>query len=556
MYSSNFEIITSLQYQNKSLREQVANFRSGEKYKQMDERLRLITKEKNATIKRLQYELSASNSNLVTMRNNWFEATSDIEKEHKKELTKKNAVIAKLEQALLKEKQSHDVTKDKLREKTVVLYDVMIELDDVKEKNSKLKAQLNRDHENSGIPSSMKLNRKKIVNNREKTGKKPGGQPGHKGHHRKKHAHTNQIFIPVPEQFLDTAKYKPTGKTVSKQVVNLSITLVVDEYITDEYRHIATGKRVHAAFPKGISNEVTYGGSIKAFAYLLNNHCMVSIDKVRDFLSEITNGKLEISKGMVNGLSREFSQKTESERQELFSNLLCSTVMNVDFSNVKVNGKNIPVAICANPNIAMYFARENKGHKGVEGTPLQDYQGIVVHDHDKTFYSYGDNHQECLAHILRYLKSSIENEPHLTWNKLMYELLREAIHYRNSIPPNEAFDHKRVKALEMHYEQILETAKQEYEYEPPSRYYREGFNLYKRLDEYMNSHLLFLHDAEVPATNNLAERLLRILKRKSKQVMAFRSFDNLSYLCNGMSVTASIRANGDNLFNSVSNIFD
>ncbi|MFR7846390.1 MAG: hypothetical protein ACLU8S_01165 [Coprococcus phoceensis] len=42
---------------------------------------------------------------------------------------------------------------------------------------------------------------------------------------------------------------------------------------------------------------------------------------------------------------------------------------------------------------------------------------MLVHDHDLTFYHYGANHQECLAHVLRYLKDSIDNEPERTWNK-------------------------------------------------------------------------------------------------------------------------------------------
>ena len=41
------------------------------------------------------------------------------------------------------------------------------------------KAQINRDYENSSIPSSKAVRRKKITNNREKTGRRPGGQPGH-----------------------------------------------------------------------------------------------------------------------------------------------------------------------------------------------------------------------------------------------------------------------------------------------------------------------------------------------------------------------------------------
>lgn len=53
----------------------------------------------------------------------------------------------------------------------------------------------------------------------------------------------------------------------------------------------------------------------------------------------------------------------------------------------------------------VYFTRSKKGHKGVEGTVVQDYEGILLQDHESTFYQYGSDHQECLVHVLRYLKA-------------------------------------------------------------------------------------------------------------------------------------------------------
>jgi hypothetical protein len=62
----------------------------------------------------------------------------------------------------------------------------------------------------------------------------------------------------------------------------------------------------------------------------------------------------------------------------------------------------------------------------VEATAT-DYGQTLIHDHDRTFYNYGSEHQECLAHILRYLQSAIENEPKLTWHSKMKPLLQEII---------------------------------------------------------------------------------------------------------------------------------
>ena len=553
--NNSFEFITNLQYKVKSLTAQVKAFESGEKYVVMHSEFKTKLSAKDQEIKKLKYELADAHCQTVTMRENWMQVFEDMDKEHKKELQKKDSKIKELEKRALNAEKELDSVRDKLKEKNIELYEVMTELEEEKGKNQTLKAQIQRDYENSSISSSLNPTHKKIPNSREKTDKKPGGQPGHKGHKRKKHLPTNQIHIPAPEKYADNSNFKPTGKTIVKQMININVTVTADEYDTPEFRNIHTGQRVHADFPSGVINDVNYGGSIKAFAFLLNNRCCVAIDKVREFLFELTNGELQISKGMINGLSREFSKKTEAEQKKIFSDLLLSPVLNTDFTGSKLNGENVQVAVCATPKLTMYFAREQKGHKGIKGTPVETYQGILVHDHDKTFYNYGSGHQECLAHVLRYLKDSMENESNLKWNKQMRELLQEMIHYRNSLDPDSDTDHDKVIWYETRYQDILGVAKEEYEYEPPSKYYKDGYNLYIKLLNYKESHLLFLHDNCVPTNNNLSERLLRVFKRKQKQVMVFRSFDSLHHLCNSMGIINSLHSQGKNLYTSIASIF-
>ena len=85
--------------------------------------------------------------------------------------------------------------------------------------------------------------------------------------------------------------------------------LNVTEYQADVYYNSHTGERAHAAFPDGVIDDVNYDGSIRAFLFLLNNDCCTSIDKSRAFLSDLTGGKLNISKGMISRLNREFALK-------------------------------------------------------------------------------------------------------------------------------------------------------------------------------------------------------------------------------------------------------
>ena len=551
-----FEYITDLQYKVKSQQHQLDLFRSGEKYIRMNSEFQAVIAKRDREIGRLKRDLEVAHVKVISERNKWFQVYDDVQVEHDKEMCRQERIAKCLEERALKAEGQVDKLKDENLALRRERYDIETELEEERGKNQKLTAQINRNYENSSTPSSQNPNRKKITNNREKTGKKPGGQPGHIGHGRKKQVPTKVIEIPPPVEYLNNPDYEITDIEKRRQNVGISVVLNVEEYYTVAFRHIKTGELVHADFPAGIVNDVNYDGSVKGFAFLLNSHCNVSIDKVRDFISDLTGGALEISKGMINGLTQEFSQKSSAEQKKIFSDLVGAPVLNEDFTTAKVNGKNVQVFCCATPNEAAYFAREHKGHKGVKDTPAELNQNIHVHDHDVTFYNYGRLHQECLIHILRYLLSSIENEKNLTWSTEMRKLLQEMIHYRNSLEPEKDFDPNKVQEFESRFEQTLDIADKEYEYEPPTKYYEDGYKLNVRLRKYKDACLLFLHDKRVPPDNNLCERLLRTIKRKLKQVMTFRSFDSLDYFCQSLTMMASLRDQKDNFYESVVDVFN
>jgi len=553
--NAQFELMTTLQYANIDLKRRVKEFENGDKYISMAEGYKKQLADKDRIIKGLELKLAEANRAVIINRENWMQVFSDLEKEHRKALAVKDRWCKFYQECSLTNERRYEELHGKYRAALSELYAVKAELEDGKEKAARLAAQLKLNHENSSMPSSQKPNRKKIPNSRVKTGKQPGGQPGHKGHRRKWQIPMNVIDIPPPAEFLDNPRYYPTGRVIAKQFVNVEVRVVTDEFRTPEFRDRITRLLVYADFPDGVVDDVNYGASVKAFAFLLNNHCNVSIDKTRELLLELTGGALEISKGMINGLSREFSMKTKREQANVLTSLLCAPVMGADFTTARVNGKLRQVLVCAAGGDVMYYAREHKGHEGVKGTPVEYCQNTLVHDHDRTFYSYGRRHQECLAHILRYLIASIEYETNLTWSKQMWELVREMIHYRNSLGDDEDIDGNVVADFECRYVQILETAKNEYEFEPPGKYYKDGYNLYLRMLEYIDSHLLFLHDKNVPTNNSLCERLLRVLKMKLRQVMSLRSDESLEYLCATLGVLAQIKSRGESLYNGVAAIF-
>lgn len=554
----NFAVeINTLQCRLKAAQAKLNDFYTGRAYQEV-----LALREADARyycrqLAMKELELSKAHAETVAIREQWFAVFEDTEKEHQKEIDSLKRKLAAMEQRALKAERDRDEALDHAKEYRRMYYETAAALEDSQGRNQKLLAQLNRDYENSSLPSSRNPNHKKISNNREHTGKKPGGQPGHKGHRRKKHEPTVPVVtLPTPEEITEDPGFKKTGREIIKQVVGIKVALSVTEYHADVYSNSSTGERIHAAFPEGAVDDVNYDGSIRAFLYLLNQHCCVSLDKCSEFLSFLTNGELVISKGMISGLVHSFAKKSEKELRTAFQEMLATPVMHTDYTNARVNAKTGQVLVCTTPDgKALYFSRDHKGHEGIKKTVVEDYQGILVHDHDKTFYRYGSGHQECLSHVSRYLKNSMENEPDRQWNTAMLSLIREMIHYRNSLPEGTDPDADQAAAYEKRYKEILALAAKEYEDIPASDYYREGYNLYRRMAEYMPAHLLFLHDLRVPATNNAAERKLRPIKRKLAQMMTFRSGSSLDDFCRSKSMLDLLRQQGGNLFDRVSVIF-
>lgn len=553
---NHYDIVT-YECRIKVLKKTIADFESGRKYVKMQETHQKDIANLKKEITELKSALADARINTISVRNQWIEALEELEIQHDKELKKKDIIIKELKKAIIKTQQQRDEALDKLtalRQKYAKLSE---DLEESGEKNKKLLAQLNRNYENSSIPSSKAVVHRKIANSREKTDKKPGAQPGHPHHGRTKQTPTEIVKLSAAKEVLEDPDFKKTGKEKVKQLVNISLKIEVKEYHADIYYNSKTNEYYHAPFPKGVVDDVNYDDGIRALLYLLNNDCCVSIDKCSQFLCDLSNGKLKISKGMINKLAKTFSDKSKSDLNEIFKHIQSAPVMHIDFTNANVNGTSAHVGVCATPNgEARYFVRKNKGHKGIKDSIAEDYQGILIHDHDTTFYSYGSNHQECLAHISRYLQDSIDNEKNLTWNSKMKELIKEMVHCRNDVPQGEGLEESQITLFEKKYDEILSIAEKEYIDFPPSKYYREGINLYTRMKEYKDNHLLFLHDMRVPTTNNLSERLLRSYKRKQAQATVFRSFDQIGYLCDGMSMLIMLRQKENvNVFEEVKKIF-
>ena len=559
MTNKAFFSMTAQQYELQRLARKVASLESGaEIVKLKNEKTNLLNYyEKN--IKKLKKELELSHAETVKVCSIWFEVFEDLEAEKQKITEQMEKKIRELEKKNLEMARQRDEALDKLRESKKAEYEAKTALQEAQDKIEALNIRISKDYTNSSKPSSQNPNHKKICNGRVKSGKNPGAQKNHEHHPRKKPENITKIVeIPPTEEILNNPDLKATEKYIEKYLVSCRLVVETTKYRTQIFRNRKNGSRVHAKFPENVKDDVNYDGTVKACAYLLKDRCNVSIGNVKDFLREISNGELDLSTGMISNLTKEFSSKTDQERDEIFLKLYSSPVLHADFTFGRVAGKQGTVLICADEDgTVLYQSKDKKGDEGVKGSPLEFYKGITVTDHEAALIKHGEKHQECLSHISRYLVGSIENEKNLTWNKLMKEWISESVAYWNNIKKGaEQEDNQKDTNFLNRYDEMVELAKKEYDYEPPNDYYREGYNLYKRMYEDREDYVLFIKDKSVPPTNNIAERYARVYKRKNIQAMCFRSKDGVKYFCNGLSVIQTIKNRGENLFIAVTNRFN
>lgn len=555
MNDREYFLITSLSYQLQAARRELAGFRSGEAYQKLRADYEGILREKDLAIRRLQKERDALSFSRRKITRQWMDVLEDVRKEYEKEMDRLKKMVRELLDMVMSLKNRNAELDEKRKKVLSDYYETAAKLEEAQGLIVKLTAQVNHNYENSSLPSSKCIDRKKIVNNREKTGKKPGAQAGHPHHPRRPMEPDRVVEIAAEERFKDGSRYIPTGNIITRQAIGITIVPVVIEYRTAEFYDKKKGRNVHSAFPCGVMDDVNYDESMKALLFLLNSRCNVSLEKTAQFVREVTAGALSPSVGMINGLCREFSSKSRQEQDELFVALLDAPVMHVDGTVARVNGNNNNVVVCSNGAATMYFARENKGHAGIRDTPVETFGGILIHDHEASFYSYGSDHQECMVHIERHLRDSIENEKGLTWNGRMLTLIQEMIH-ENKTAPAEGIAEEKIAGFEERYDSIVRTAAKEYEDAPASDYYRDGYNLYLRMEEYKHNHLLFLSNPLVEPDNNLCERKARILKGKINQAISLRSFRHLEYFCECLSVIDHFATDDrNNLYESIKEIF-
>ena len=294
-----------------------------------------------------------------------------------------------------------------------------------KYKIDKLINQVNKNSSNSGIPTSMEIGNKKektgpnTYNLRGKSSKKTGGQVGHKGKTLTKKDIEEKIEngdVKVVE-IIHRVKGKKKKNTV-KYKMGIKVEAYVEKHIFI-YDEDAT-----EVLPKEFYTDVTYNDDIKILIVILGIYCSISYNKIKELLSDLTRGIINISEGTIDNIYEELKDKTEPTINNIVQNLLDGSYQHTDEVTTSENGKASYYRGYANKTNALYRYHHHKGDDPIkEDGILDNFFGTIISDHDTGVFKYGTNNQDCIVHIGRYCKEGYQNVLETSWQMEMYYFL-------------------------------------------------------------------------------------------------------------------------------------
>ena len=446
--------------------------------------------------------------------------------------------------ALIKELITSSQAKDELNAK------LLLEID-------RLKNQLNKDSSNSSKPGSTDTKPPKsganLYNSRTKSGKKQGGQLGHKGFNLSKKEIEEKICN--NEIIVKEVKHKIKGNSLEEPLIKYKIGIETIPYVE---KHIFEyDEDSEEELPKEFYTDVTYTSELKSICVHLGSYNVVAIDRLSDFLSVMTNNIINISNGSICNWFKEFGELCEPEIEKLEANLLNKKVLYTDLTESKEDKEKIYFRNYSNEETSVYKYCKKKGHDSIKADNiLPRFTGTIVGDHDTALYKYGSNNSECNTHGGRYLEEITQNIEYISWTRELHAYLYRLNEIRNQDKAKglKRFDDLKIAEYFDEYDQILEKGLKENEIIKSTFYKGKAKTLYKRLIKYKENHLLFIKDFEVPFTNNLSEQDLRIIKTKTK-ISKFRSETGARSYANALSIIKTAIKREINPFDAINKIF-
>jgi transposase len=432
-----------------------------------------------------------------------------------------------------------------------------------------LEARLAKDSHNSGKPPSSDGLKRKTKSLRQKSGKKPGGQLGHRGETLHLTAMPDAVVEHRPTRCpqchtpLDEAEVVLRER---RQVQELPpvVRLQIREHRALHVRcphcaHVSVG-----AFPAEAPSRAQYGPRVRALAVDLIEQQHLPLGRVQQLLADLLG--LRLSRGTLVGWVQRAAQALAPVERHIKDALGQAAVLHHDETGVRRAGTLAWAHVTSTSRLTHYAVHAKRGQEAMDAIGiLPAYRGVSVHDGWDSYGVYtACRHALCNVHHLREL-TFLEEEYQQAWAADLKALLREmktaCDQARSHGQPHLAPD-VRADFLQR-YQALLDAGLAANP--PPDHERRPGQrgrlkqsparNLLERLLLQQDEVLAFLDDLAIPFDNNQAERDLRDLKVQQKVSGCFRSERGAAAYATIRGYLATLRKQGQALLTALDTVF-
>lgn len=447
---------------------------------------------------------------------------------------------------------------------------LMTEVYRLSEKIQELEARLAKNSSNSSKPpSSDGLGKKpKTSSLRGKSGKKPGGQPGHTGRTLERVLDPDYIEIHSPDSCENCQNNLSDGTVVDvekRQVFDLpQVEVEVTEYQVESKLCPCCGHKNKGKFPDNVRAPVQYGERVRALAAYFEHQHLIPFERLTQIFEDIFG--ISLSPGTCVNADKKLFNNLAPFESNLKAHLLACKVLNFDETGARCAKKLHWIHVVSSPTATLYGIHSKRGQEAINDIDiLPKFTGTAVHDHWFPYFAYKQvKHGLCNAHHLRELKYVYEQEK-AQWAKEMESLLLKGnkivneakAQGQNELKPeaiqliSQEYTQVILKGA-LYYQGLSEIAETEKEMNLAEEgQVKSGINLFRRLLHKMEAVLAFIYDFDVPFTNNEAEQEIRMQKVKQKISGCFRSFEGGVISCRIRSYIATARKQGWEILESL-----
>ena len=433
-----------------------------------------------------------------------------------------------------------------------------------------------RDSHNSSLPPSTDPSWKKVKRTRSlrtKSGKKVGGQHGHKGSTLLQVAHPDEIIVYSPAQCgnchasFEIVDY--TATTRRRQVFDISDGRVkVTEHRADAFRCSSCLATTKAKFPAGVRAPVQYGPTVIARAVYLRFYQLIPAARTSETMRDFFGCKL--SPATVERSGHLCSGKLVRCEQRIKAAIRDSPVVGADETGLRVAGGSGWVHVARTESHTHYGYDERRGKAAMDEIGiLPEFKGTLVRDGWSSYKWYEQcRHALCNAHLLRELAYIEEVDPdQKVWIEPFTELLfaaKDAASVSKTAGEDQVTS-TRKNSFFSRYEEIVKQADalnprlpvKSLGPGPPVRKRETGPTpraIINRLQKKRDDILRFVTDLNVPFDNNGSERDIRMVKLIQKISGCFRTDDGARCFCRLRSYLSTARKQGYSLLCAVEKV--